>query len=55
MVFLPSAALFFCALSEGPENPEIPEIPEIPEVPDFPEIPDFPDYFLLKCSMRLVP
>lgn len=46
MVFLPSAALFFCALSEGPE---------IPEIPGFPEIPDFPDYFLLKCSMRLVP
>ncbi len=49
MVFLPSAALFFCALSEGPE---VPEIPDIPEVPDFPDI---PDYFLLKCSMRLVP
>lgn len=49
MVFLPSAALFFCALSEGPE---IPEIPGFPEIPDFP---DFPDYFLLKCSMRLVP
>ena len=49
MVFLPSAALFFCALSEGPE---IPEIPEVPEIPDYP---DYPGYFLLKCSMRLVP
>ena len=52
MVFLPSAALFFCAFSEGPEIPEVPDNPEIPEIP---EIPDFPDYFLLKCSMRLVP
>jgi len=53
MVFLPSAALFFCALSEGPEIPDIPDIPEIPEIPEIPAEPA--GYFLLKCSMRLVP